>query len=475
MSINRAMQSGITALAANSAALATISNNIANSNTTGFKRVMNYYTDLVSGSSTKATYGGNGVAVTTQQTLTDRGELNSTSSGYNLGINGQGFFVTSANSNPITAGAPTLFTRDGTFSPDPQGFLANAAGLYLQGWPADANGNIATSSVDITKLAPINVSNIANPPTATTAATFAANLDSTTPISTAITTSTYNPATAAGAMSTYDATTNTGTKPDSTVAMNISDSLGQPHDVTLSLLKKGVDTTTGSPTFGETVWDYEVSSPDITDTAGLHQIAKGTLAFKSDGTLDTTTSTTNGGAFNTTFAIGGSSSGTSPSWNASIGAAGQSFSLGLSGAAPTSTLTQLKGDSTTTAMSANGTEFGTLTKVEIGDDGIVTAIYNNGDARKVAQVALATFVNANGLTPVSGNAFEVSTDSGTYSLKTPGAGGAGDLEPSSLESSTVDLAQEFTGLITTQRAYSAASKIITTADQMLQELLSIKQ
>ena len=475
MSINRAMQSGVTALAANSAALATISNNIANSNTTGFKRVLTNYTDLVSGTSTKTMYGGNGVTTTTQQTLTDRGELNSSTAGYSLGIDGQGFFVTSDNSDPVDAGSTLLFTRDGSFATDTDGYLTNAAGLYLEGWTADSSGNINTSPTDMTKLGPINVANIANAPEATTAATFTANVDAATPVSTAITAGTYNATTAAGAMSTYNAAANTGTKPDSTISMNVSDSLGQEHTITMSLLKKGVDTTTGSPTFGETVWDYEVSSPDVTDTAGLHQIATGTLAFKTDGSLDTTNSTTGGGAFTTSFAIGASNSGASPAWNNGFGAAGQTLSLGLSGASPLSAITQLAGDSTTSALTTNGTEFGGLTKVEVGKDGVVTAIYNNGDTRKLAQVALATFINANGLTPVSGNAFQVSTASGNFSLKAPGAGGAGELEPDTLEASTVDLAQEFTGLITTQRAYSAASKIITTADQMLQELLQIKQ
>jgi flagellar hook protein FlgE len=90
-------------------------------------------------------------------------------------------------------------------------------------------------------------------------------------------------------------------------------------------------------------------------------------------------------------------------------------------------------------------------------------------------VAVATFSNANGLKGVNGNAYRVTNESGTYSLKTPGQGGAGSIAPSTLEASTVDLSTEFTGLITTQRAYSASSKIITTADQMLEELLSIKR
>lgn len=466
MSINRAMQSGVTALAANTSALSTISNNIANANTTGYKRVSTNFTDLISGSSNRSYYSGNGVTAATQQSLTSTGELASSTVGYSLGIDGQGFFVTSDSADPVTSGSTMLFTRDGSFNTDTKGYLKNAAGLYLEGWPADSAGNITPSSTDITKLAPINVTDLANAPSATTKVTFTSNVDADTPVSTAA--ASYNAATKP--MSTYNAVTGAGTKPDATVSMTVSDSLGQAHTVTMSLLKKGVNATTG-----ENEWYYEVSSPDIDDGAGLGQLASGIMAFDSSGALDQSNSTTNGGTFTTNYTIGASTTGSAPQWNASFGAAGQTLSLGLSGASPLSAITQNAGDSTTTAMTANGTEFGTLVKVEVGEDGMVNAIYNNGDTRKLAQVALATFINANGLTPVSGNAFEVSTASGTFSLKAPGDGGSGKLAPDTLESSTVDLAQEFTGLITTQRAYSAASKIITTADQMLQELLQLKQ
>ena len=483
MSINRAMQSGVTALAANAAALSVISNNIANSNTTGFKRVTTNFTDLVSGSSTQQNYGGNGVTNVSQQSLTTTGELNASTTGYSLGIDGQGFFITSDKSDPVTAGSTMLFTRDGSFNTDTKGYLKNAAGLYLEGWPADSAGNVTASSTDITKLAPINVTDLANQASATTAVDFTSNIDAKTPVSAGA--ATYDPTTVSGAMSTYDASSVTGTKPDSTISMTVSDSLGNAHTVTTSLLNLGVDTNSANPTYGKTLWAYEVSSPDVDDGNSTHQLSMGVLAFDSDGKLafdNTTTpptplSTTGAtaGAFNTDLVIGASDSAGTPRWNLAVGAAGQTLSLGLSGTTPTSTITQLGGDSTTTAMSANGTEFGTLTKVEIGDDGNVNAIYNNGDKRKIAQVALATFINANGLTPISGNAFEVSTSSGVFSLKSPGDGGAGKLSADTLEASTVDLAQEFTGLITTQRAYSAASKIITTADQMLQELLQLKQ
>jgi flagellar hook protein FlgE len=123
----------------------------------------------------------------------------------------------------------------------------------------------------------------------------------------------------------------------------------------------------------------------------------------------------------------------------------------------------------------NGTAFGNLSNIEIDDEGFVTAIFDNGVTRRVAQVALATFVSPDSLTAANANAYRVSQGSGTYNLKAPGAGGAGLIGASQLEASTVDLSLEFTGLITTQRAYSASSKIITTADEMLAELISIKR
>ena len=111
----------------------------------------------------------------------------------------------------------------------------------------------------------------------------------------------------------------------------------------------------------------------------------------------------------------------------------------------------------------------------IDDQGFVTAAYDNGVTRKIAQVAVATFQNPDGLTSVSGDNYQVSTASGAYNLKAAGTGGAGSISPSTLETSTVDLSQQFAGLIVTQQAYAASTKILTTADQMLQQLISIKQ
>jgi flagellar hook protein FlgE len=165
--------------------------------------------------------------------------------------------------------------------------------------------------------------------------------------------------------------------------------------------------------------------------------------------------------------------GTGPRWADGLGIDSQDIQIDLANAA--GGLTQFNSQSVVQSVNTNGTAFGNLTNIEIDDKGYVSAIFDNGVTRRIAQVAIATFSNPDGLKAVNGNAYRVTNESGGFSLKTPGDGGAGSIAPSTLEASTVDLSTEFTGLITTQRAYSACSKIITTADQMLEELLSIKR
>jgi flagellar hook protein FlgE len=113
--------------------------------------------------------------------------------------------------------------------------------------------------------------------------------------------------------------------------------------------------------------------------------------------------------------------------------------------------------------------------IEVGEDGVVSAIYDNSQIRQIAKIGIATFPNPDSLQSVSGNAYRPTIQAGEMVVKEAGVGGAGAVSPSSLEASTVDLSAEFTGLIATQKAYSASSKIITTADQMLEELINIKR
>jgi flagellar hook protein FlgE len=228
------------------------------------------------------------------------------------------------------------------------------------------------------------------------------------------------------------------------------------------------------------VWNAEiVANPasSVTVAAGVPagQVAAGTIAFTANGQYDPANST---GIFATntpTLTIGASAAAAPAAgqvnWASSLGVASQTVTFTLGGTA--GGLTQFDSPSAVQSISANGTVFGNLTGVQVGTDGSVTAVFDNGVTREVSQIALATVPNPDGLTAATGDAYTISNSSGSATLKTPGEGGAGKISPSTLEGSTVDLSTEFTNLITTQNAYSASAKIITTADNMLQALLNV--
>jgi flagellar hook protein FlgE len=138
-------------------------------------------------------------------------------------------------------------------------------------------------------------------------------------------------------------------------------------------------------------------------------------------------------------------------------------------------ITQFAGDYAPTLIERDGAQFGSLDRIEVGEDGIVSAVFNNGQTRPLYQVPLIDFVNPNGLLPVDGNAFQATVDAGAYYMWDPGVGPAGEIASSSLEASTVDIAEEFSNMIIAQRAYSSNARIIQTADEMLQEITNLKR
>ncbi len=257
----------------------------------------------------------------------------------------------------------------------------------------------------------------------------------------------------------------TGSKPDFTMQIPISNTEGGTQTVQLDFMKS----STPNQWYTEVV---AVPASSVTSGAGLvaGQIATGVVAFTSSGAFDATHTT-----LPANLVFGASSAGApgagAVNWAASLGIGGQTVALNLNGA--TGGMTQNDSPSNVTSINPNGTPSGTLTSVQVDGAGNVTAVFSNGVTRRIAQVALATFANPDGLTSVSGDAYQASLASGNFNLKTAGLGGAGTIAPSNLESSTVDLSAEFTNMITTQRAYSASSKIITTANSMLQDLISI--
>lgn len=476
MSINSALLAGVSGLTSNAAAMAAISQNIANVNTVGYKRVQAEFSTLVNNQQQGVNYSAGGVMASTRNFISQLGQLQRTTNTTDLGIDGQGFFVTTEKAEGLDASDARLFTRAGAFRVDDLGYLKNTAGLYLQGWPVDAEGNVSLDPSDLTRLRSINVASVGGAAEATTRAQINANLKSSQAISADVTAGTYDPAT--NSMAQYDATAGTGVKPDFTINLPVSDSKGGQRNLTLNLLKSDVPNQ----------WYAEIvatPSGDVVSGAPLAngQVKVGIIAFTQDGRLDAAAMAALGSSAlfsdvnNATLTFGASDAGTpaagGANWAAGLGIDNQVVSLDLNSAA--GGLTQYDSDSIIQAVITNGTPFGSLIGVEVDEQGFVTANFDNGVSRKIAQVAIATFPSTDSLTSVSGNAYRVSRDSGTYNLKAAGTGGAGLIAASQLEASTVDLSTEFTGLITTQRAYSASSKIITTADEMLQELISIKR
>lgn len=483
MSINSAMLAGVSGLTANSAALAAISQNIANVNTVGYKRTQGDFSTVINRQSSGG-YSAGGVQAQVRNFTSKEGLLQNTTSNTDLGISGQGFFVVTEKPENLEVTDPRLFTRAGSFSIDNLGYLKNTAGLYLQGWLVDGEGNINTDPSDLSRLRSINVGSVGGTAEATTRVSLNANLRSSQVISaeavdaglTPPGPNAYDPATNSMAM--WNAETGAGVKPDFELTIPVSDSKGGQRTMAISFLKSDTPNQ----------WYAEIRAipaDDIVTGAGLTngQVRTGIVAFTQDGRLDVAAMEALGAAAlftdpeNATLSFGSSSSGApgagQVAWAEGLGIDDQVLTFDLNASA--GGLTQYDSASVVQAVITNGTAFGNLTNIEIDDEGFVTAIFDNGVTRRIAQVALATFPSPDSLKQVNGNAYAVSQNSGTYNLKTPGAGGAGYIGASQLEASTVDLSAEFTGLITTQRAYSASSKIITTADEMLEELIRIKR
>jgi len=475
MSINSALAAGVTGLVANTSAISAISDNIANANTVGYKKEGVDFASIVTAQAAKGLYSAGGVSAISSSVVSQQGQLNQSASNTDLGINGSGLFITTTDPTNSSATDPRMFTRAGAFTVDSQGYLKNTGGYYLQGWLADPQGIITPNPTDLTQLKTINVLTQGGAASPTTAVAVSGNLQSTTTASAAAVAAAATPA-GAGAynkttnsMAMYSASSGTGVKPDFSIQIPVADSQGGPHTVELDFLKS----TIANQWYAEV---RAVPASDLQTGTGLTngQVATGIVAFSPTGQYDPANSTLFGGSATPTIAIGASTAApgaSAVSWASTLGLAAQNITLSLS-TAP-GDLTQFASQSVTQSITTNGTNFGNLSKVTVDNKGYVTANYDNGVSRQIAQVAIATFPNPDGLTPVSGDAYQVSNSSGAYNLKSPGSGGAGTVSPSTLESSTVDLSTEFTNLIVTQRAYSASSKVITTADQMLQDLLGI--
>lgn len=470
MSINSAMLAGVSGLVANSSALAAISDNIANVNTVGYKRNQINFANVVTAQAVRGRYSAGGVQGQPYAYVSQQGLLQTSSSSTDIAISGDGFFVVSDKAQGQGVDS-RVFTRAGQFHVDADGYLQNTAGFYLQGWPINSDGTVDANPSDLTRLQSINVKNIGTTVVPTTEVQITANLNADTVARTI--TPAYNSAT--NSMAAYDPVAGTGVKPDFTMQVDVVDSKGGTRTLSMSFLKLASPANT---------WQAEIFGDpnEIASGAGLApgQIRAGTVTFDQNGAIDLTNSSLFGGSATPTLSIGASdnpgpsaAAANTAEWQAGLGIEASQISFVLDSSA--GGLAQQSSASTVRTVTSNGAGVGQVTGVQIDENGFVSAVFDNGEVRRLAQLAIATFMNPDGLISTSGNAYRPSIYSGDFSLKKPNEGGAGAVAGAALEASTVDLSSEFTGLITTQRAYSASSRIIMTADQMMEELLSIKR
>lgn len=419
MGLSSSLYSAISGLQSNAQAMSVTGNNISNSNTVGFKSSSTVFADLLSSaisSSSGDSQIGRGTQVQSVTTNFSQGGFENTESTTDIAIDGSGFFIVS---NP--ANDTELYTRNGSFSFDDQGYLISAEGYRLQGSLYNSAGNLISGS-----LANIQVDGISQlGAKSTSEVTLQTNLDSNSDI-----------------IATFDITDSVNTSNYSTTT-SIYDSLGTAHLATTYFTK------TADQTWN---WNVGVDSDDlaVVSTDDLTVIASGTLTFDANGELLT-------GQTGTTGAI---------AW-----ANGSNTSQSI---LYTFDTTQYDSDSSVFAQNQNGYTSGIVSSVDIDNDGIVSATYSNGITTEVAKIVLATFANADGLSAAGGSLYSSTRSSGTATIGYPGDS-QGTLSVQSLELSNVDLTAEMVDLITIQNGYNANSKVIVTTNEMLEEALAMKR
>ncbi|MFO7180066.1 MAG: flagellar hook protein FlgE [Pseudomonadota bacterium] len=428
----RAMYSGASGLRAEGEALGVIGDNIANVNTVGFKTQRVVFEDVLGRSilaGSAAAVPGAGVRVGAIQQLFSQGSLQNTGISTDLALNGDGFFTLHGTVDGVTS---NFYTRAGQFIVNSEGYVVNPNGLRVQGYAANPDGSFQTS------VSSLRAPTAAIAPHATGEMTVTANLDaSATPPALA-----WNPQDPAN-------TSNFST------SLTVYDSLGNAHPLDIFFVKTGAN-----------AWNYYVlaSGDEVTPAApGTNvQVGAGTLQFTTNGELDTITTTT---AVSVDFAGATAGQAITLDFGTPLAAGG----TGLDG------ITQFASPSGVSSQNQDGYPSGDFGGVAVDGRGVVLGLYTNGQRIPIGQLAIAKFRANEGLSRAGQNLWVETRESGSAALGVAGSGGRGAVTAGALEGSNVDLAEEFIGLIQHQRSFSANSKTITTADEMLQELISIKR
>jgi flagellar hook protein FlgE len=431
------MMIGVSGLNAQSRAMSVFSSNIANVNTVGYKTSQSVFETMLGSANGGAQGLATGVMAGAQANIAQQGAEFATSSATDLAINGNGFFCVSTSADKA---GQMLYTRAGSFAPDANGYLKNTAGLYLEGYPLDSTGKPTTSS-----LGPVNLSGLGGKGEATAEMSIQANLDASAD---------------AVAYTTGDMAAGNVT-PEFQTTINVYDSQGGTQPMQVSYVKTGANQ-----------WAYEISyEGDLSNlNPPANPVATGTLQFDENGALTKVTDTTGGGS---TDSPDGTIDLKIP-WSSTSGLATQDVKFDMGSYAKTDGTSQFASASVLNGSHVDGAVFGNVVGVKVDTDGTVYANYSNGLTQAAFKIPLATFSNPDGLNLVGGNAYAQSGTSGTPRINDADTAGSGTIQGYALEGSTVDLATEFTSMITTQQAYSASARVVSTASQMMDELMQLQ-
>jgi flagellar hook protein FlgE len=405
MSLFSALTTSVSGMAAQAFKLSTISDNIANVNTTGYKQAATQFETLVQGYD-NANYNSAGVGSRVRYNISEQGEISAASSTTDLAVQGNGFFIVEDSSGA------TLLTRAGSFRKDEKGNLVNAAGYTLMGYSTKSG---STSADGLAGLTPVNVSIDDLTATPSTTATLSANLDSAAAVAT-------------GNLPSTNTTPVTYTSKSSLVAY---DDLGTAKTLDLYFTKTATNT-----------WELAIYDSDDA-TSGTFPYTSAALA------VDTLNFSATDGSLTGTGSLSVNVPG------------GEAMTIDLSA------ITQVAAPFAVNTATTNGNAPSTLESLSVKTDGTLSGVYANGQEKSIYTIPLASVPSVDNLTVVPGNVFRAGTKSGDILVGTAKLGGLGSIQSSSLESSTVDLASQLTDMIVAQRGYEANTKVFQTGSELL--------
>ncbi len=430
MSLFGSMTTAISGLTAQARALGHVSDNVANSQTVGFKRTDTNFVSFLT-DSTLSIHRPGSVVARPDYTNTVQGTIEQSENPLALAIAGQGFFSvalpTGSADGQVTFDERQFFSRGGDFQMDRNGYMVNGAGYFLQGWASNAAGE-----PDRTQIQPIRVSDLVFNPISTSGIELSANLPAggTTPVATQV---------------------------------NVYDSLGTLQPMTLNWTPGAANT-----------WTLGITAPGAGGALGTIDVRFGQAATTpvADGTI--------GEFANATGSLTGAAATLGDpaliSFTANFGQGPQTISLNVGAFGAARGVTQYAGDEYSVRnLSQNGVPLGAYSSVNVRENGDVAINYDNGQARVIARVPITTFNAPDMLQRLDGQAFMRTLESGEARTSDPASNGSGRLAIGSVERSNVDIASEFSKLIVAQRAYTANTRIVTASDEMLQDTINMRR